>query len=189
MNTFTIDAANNITAFASLDQARAAKIHHAEYFGSAQELVKLAGSWPANRGVEIWNSFAGVAPFTSLKPEAIHEPQGSGRAHLESGPSVISERCATGGPRRAHEGEAGQAPKAKRRHTPRCVAKDAARVAREGSKKAEVIDLMRPSPGTGNRSNGQSNLAGLRTEAPANLRENILRSQMLTRTGRRCDTV
>jgi hypothetical protein len=34
MNTFTIDTNNNITAFASLDDARAAKIHYAEYFGS-----------------------------------------------------------------------------------------------------------------------------------------------------------
>jgi hypothetical protein len=36
MNTFTIDTNNNITAFASLVEARAAKIHNAEYFGSAQ---------------------------------------------------------------------------------------------------------------------------------------------------------
>ena len=46
MNTFTIDATNNITAFASLDEARAAKIHDAEYFGSSQELAKLVASWP-----------------------------------------------------------------------------------------------------------------------------------------------
>src|SRR5580704_7616652 len=68
MNTFTIDATNNITAFASLEQARAAKINHAEFFGSAQELAKLAASWPAGRPAEVWNSFAGVAPFAQLKP-------------------------------------------------------------------------------------------------------------------------
>src|SRR5271170_3151750 len=68
MNTFTIDANNNITAFASLEEARAAKSNNAESFGSSQELAKLAGSWPAHRPVEIWNSFAGVAPFTKLKP-------------------------------------------------------------------------------------------------------------------------
>ena len=61
MNTFTIDATNNITVFASLEEARAAKINNAEYFGSAQKLAKLAAGWPANRSVEIWNSFAGVA--------------------------------------------------------------------------------------------------------------------------------
>src|SRR5712671_1976441 len=68
MNTVTIDADNNITAFASLQEARKAKIKHAEYFGSAQELAKLVASWPATRPVEIWNSFAGVAPFINLKP-------------------------------------------------------------------------------------------------------------------------
>ena len=68
MNTFTIDTNHNITAFASLEQARAAKILNAEYFGSAQELAKLAASWPRTRPIEIWNSFAGVAPFTSLQP-------------------------------------------------------------------------------------------------------------------------
>jgi hypothetical protein len=68
MNTFTIDANNNITAFASLVEARAAKIHTADYFGSTQELAKLVGSWPRIRPVEIWNSVAGVAPFTALKP-------------------------------------------------------------------------------------------------------------------------
>jgi len=68
MNTFTIDANNNITAFASLDDARAVQINNAEYFGSSQELAKLVGSWPRTRPVDIWNSFAGVAPFTGLKP-------------------------------------------------------------------------------------------------------------------------
>src|SRR5580692_11065044 len=68
MSTFTIDSANNIAVFASQDEATAAKINSAEYFGSARELHKLAGSWPATRLVEVWNSFAGVAPFTNLKP-------------------------------------------------------------------------------------------------------------------------
>jgi len=43
---------NNITAFASLNDARAAKVHDAEYFGSSQ--------------VDVCNSFAGIAPFTDL---------------------------------------------------------------------------------------------------------------------------
>jgi hypothetical protein len=39
------------------------------------------------------------------------------------------------------------APKGKRRHTARAVAKDTGNVAREGSKKSEVIDLMGRSQG------------------------------------------
>ena len=49
-------------------EATADKINNAEYFGSARELNKLAGSWPAIRLVEVWNSFAGIALFDSLKP-------------------------------------------------------------------------------------------------------------------------
>jgi hypothetical protein len=68
MSTFTIDSANNIAVFASQEEATAAKIKTVEYFDSAQELNKLAGTWPNNRLVDIWNSFAGVAPFNDLKP-------------------------------------------------------------------------------------------------------------------------
>jgi hypothetical protein len=68
MSTFTIDSNNNIAVFASQEEATAAQINNAEFFGSARELNKLAGSWPNNRLVEVWNSFAGVAPFTNLKP-------------------------------------------------------------------------------------------------------------------------
>jgi len=53
MSTFTIDANHNITAYASLDEARAAKIHNAEYFGSSQELAKLVqASHPPSRNLE-----------------------------------------------------------------------------------------------------------------------------------------
>ncbi len=44
MNTFTIDATNNIRAFASLEEARATKINNAEYFSSAPESTQLATS-------------------------------------------------------------------------------------------------------------------------------------------------
>lgn len=60
---FTIDSENNITAHTGLpagsDQTA---------FATEKELAKLAAEWPASRMVEIWNSFAGVAPFDDLKP-------------------------------------------------------------------------------------------------------------------------
>ena len=46
MTTFTIDCDNNITAFASLKEAKAADIAGAEYFGSQEDLAQLAASWP-----------------------------------------------------------------------------------------------------------------------------------------------
>ena len=35
---------------------------------SDKELSKAAAEWPASRLVELWNSFAGVAPFADCKP-------------------------------------------------------------------------------------------------------------------------
>ena len=63
MATFTIDSDNNITAHAGLPPAGA----H-EPFATLKDLTKLTSSWPVSRLAEIWNSFAGVAPFTDLKP-------------------------------------------------------------------------------------------------------------------------
>jgi hypothetical protein len=149
MNTFTIDATNNITAFASLEEARSAKINNAEYFGSAQELAKLAASWPARRPVEIWNSFAGVAPFTSLKPVKKFPNRKAAVAEIWKAVQALSANVAK---QAAHVAPAKgkrkkDTPKGKRRHTPRVAERVTSNVARDGSKKAEVIDLMRRSGG------------------------------------------
>ncbi len=149
MNTFTIDASNNITAFASLVEARAAKIHHAEYFGSPQELAKLVSSWPRTRPVEIWNSFAGVAPFTTLKPVKKFTDRKSAVTRIWEAIQVllanVAKPAAHVAPSKGKRNK--DAPKSNRRHTAPAAAKDPVNVAREGSKKAEVIDLMRRSQG------------------------------------------
>jgi len=67
MHTFTIDAENNTTVFASSQEieGRGGEI---ETFRSQQELAALATQWPGARLVEIWNSLPGVVPverFTS----------------------------------------------------------------------------------------------------------------------------
>src|ERR1700686_3405125 len=67
MQTFTIDADNNITFFASLKQTEGSA-EGTETFRSPKELGKLAAQWPVARLVEIWNSLPGVVPvkkFTS----------------------------------------------------------------------------------------------------------------------------
>jgi hypothetical protein len=149
MNTFTIDASSNITAFASLDEARAAKIHNAEYFGSSQELTKLVASWPRNRTVEIWNSFAGVTPFTTLKPVKKFMNR---RAAVERIWTAIQVLLAKPAKPATHVAPAKGKPKkdaqqGKRPYAAPAAAKHSVNVAREGSKKSEVIDLMRRSQG------------------------------------------
>jgi hypothetical protein len=149
MNTFTIDTNNNITAFASLDEACAAKIHNAEYFGAPQELAKLVASWPRTRPVEIWNSFAGVAPFTTLKPVKKFTDRKTAVARIWEAVQVLPANVVKPATHVAPaEGKRNKgAPKSKRRHTEPAAAKDPVNVAREGSKKSDVIDLMRRSQG------------------------------------------
>ena len=63
MPTFTIDAENNI----AVRNGTSKTSDSAQTFGCAKELGKISGEWPASRLAEIWNSFAGVAPFGELR--------------------------------------------------------------------------------------------------------------------------
>jgi len=144
-----IDANNNITAYASLDDARAAKIHTAEYFGSSQELAKLVTAWPRTRPVEIWNSFAGVAPFTGLKPVKKFTDRKTAVARIWEAVQALSANVAKPATHVAPaKGKRDKdATKSKRRHTAPAAPKEQIKLSREGSKKTEVIELMRRSQG------------------------------------------
>ena len=63
MKSFTIDAENNITAFAKSKDAKAAR---GDTFRSEAELHELTAGWSASRLVEIWNSIPGVTPIKKL---------------------------------------------------------------------------------------------------------------------------
>ena len=67
MTTFTIDAENNISAFATAEEAAASTATPFESFASQNELAKLAAAWPADRLVAIYNSLAGVKPVKGFK--------------------------------------------------------------------------------------------------------------------------
>ena len=64
MKSFTIDAENNITAFAKSKDAKAAR---GDTFRSEAELHQLTDAWSASRLVEIWNSIPGLAPIKKFK--------------------------------------------------------------------------------------------------------------------------
>src|SRR5882672_591133 len=73
MKTFTIDSDNNISAFATQEEAAAANPTQVDVFTSQHELAKLAAAWPTERLVAIWNGLPGVAPtkgFKSIKVAA-----------------------------------------------------------------------------------------------------------------------
>jgi len=68
MKTFTIDADNNISAFATPEEAAAT--NPSQSFASQKELEELAAVWPAERLVAIWNSLPGVKPVKGFKSGA-----------------------------------------------------------------------------------------------------------------------
>lgn len=67
MTTFTIDAEDNITAFPSPGQAEASVGAGAQPFTSQHGFAELAGAWPEERLVAIWNSLPGVVPVKKFK--------------------------------------------------------------------------------------------------------------------------
>ncbi|MCX6624706.1 MAG: hypothetical protein NTY38_27320, partial [Acidobacteria bacterium] len=67
MKTFTIDEQNNITVFGTQEEAAATTTTPFDSFASQEELAQLAGAWPPERLVAIWNSIPGVKPVKSVK--------------------------------------------------------------------------------------------------------------------------
>ena len=149
MKTFTIDNDNNITAFATQEEAAATTTTPFDCFSSQKELAALAAQWPAERLVAIWNSLAGVKPvkgFKSAKPAAgriWEQIQKLGEAEKPK-----SERKAKGGAQAAKGAPAKG--KATKKATPAKKAPKAKTAAkklenagpREGSKTAQVVAML-----------------------------------------------
>lgn len=124
MTIFTIDRDNNITAFASAREAKGNP--EAERFQSEKELAKLAGGWPGSRLVEIWNSLPGVSPVTKFTSHQI----GVKRIW-----AAIQNLSPTAGK------------PARRVATKKGRSRKQAAGAREGSKTATVLELLKRSGG------------------------------------------
>ncbi len=127
MTTFAIDIDNTVTAYLA---GEAIPEDHAR-FSSEKELAKLAANWPAERLVEIWNSFAGVPPFGDLKPVKKFTDRKTAVARIWRAVQALTP---TPAPQAADV--ATRKAKATKEATP---PKDA----REGSKKAIVLELLR----------------------------------------------
>jgi hypothetical protein len=139
MTTFTIDSENNITAHAGLPVGA----DESQPFTNQRELAKLTADWPVSRLVETWNSFAGVAPFDDLKRVKKFTDRSVAVARIykavERLAATVAGQAADVAP---VKGKAAKAPaKSKQPATKRTAAN--AGGTREGSKKAEVIALMK----------------------------------------------
>jgi hypothetical protein len=134
MRLFAIDTDKNITAFPAAEQIPEGQ----EQFASEKELAKISANWPADRLAQVWNSFAGVAPFDDLKPVKKFTDRKTAVARVWK---AIQRLDAPAAPQAADI-----APKAKRSRKA-AKAADAKPTAREGSKKAIVIDLLKRQDG------------------------------------------
>jgi len=69
---FTIDRDNDIMAHSVAPAAQDGIL----LFGTEKEFTKMSAEWSVGRLVEVWNSFAGVPPFSDLKPVKKFENRG-----------------------------------------------------------------------------------------------------------------
>ena len=155
MTTFTIATDNNITAFAAAEQVPEGQ----DRFATEKEFAKLSADWPLTRFPEIWNAFAGAPPFGDLKPVKKFTDRKTAVTRIWKAIQLLGEdlmrtsirdaeaklKAARTVPTPASQ-VAPVAPK-KAKATKRAIAKEATPTAREGSKKAIVLDMLRRADG------------------------------------------
>ena len=136
---FTIDVENNISVFGTQEEAAASTTNPFELFTSPKELTQLAGTWPAERLVAIWNSLPGVKPVKGFKTakagaskiwDAI---QGLGKA-AEPAPEPAKPK---GGEKAKGTAQAAKGAPAKGKATKKAIPAKAAPKAKKAAKKEE----------------------------------------------------
>jgi hypothetical protein len=130
MTTFTIDNDNNITAFAATEQVP----EGCQRFATEKEFAKLSSDWPISRFVEVWNAFAGVVPFDDLKPVKKFTDRKTAASRIWKAIQALTPSPA--------QQAAPVAPK-KAKAAKGATRDSGAPTAREGSKKAQVLELLR----------------------------------------------
>ena len=123
MTNFAIDTDNNITAFTAAAQVPEGQPR----FAAEQEIAKLSSDWPITRFVDVWNAFAGVVPFDTLKPVKKFTDRKTAVGRIWKAIQALTPAPA---PQAAPV-----APEEARSSKPT--------TARDGSKKAQVLDLIK----------------------------------------------
>lgn len=135
MTTFTIDTDNAITAFAELEDALNHRVGATEAtFTSQEEFEIIAANWPTARLVAIWNEFAGVVPFDNLTPVKGFQSRATGITRIWKAIQALTPAPAR---------HVAPAAKLKAVPTKQATQPDATPTAREGSKKAIVLEMLR----------------------------------------------
>ena len=155
MTTFTITEDNNISAFATKEEAAAAITGTFEVFASQKELTQLVTSWDPERLVAVWNSLPGVKEIKAFKTAKLgaskiwERMQGLAKAAKpapEAGKKPVGgAQAAKGAPAKGKATKkatpAKNAPKAKK------AVKAESAGPREGSKTAQVVAMLQRKSG------------------------------------------
>ena len=140
MTTFTIDADDNITAFPTPDHAEGSVGSGAQAFSSQAELEQLAGEWPGDRLVGIWNSLPGVVAVKKFQSRKTAIGRIWARIQGMAQEAETGDAGTTVAQKGPTKGKLGKKAKAHGRKRP---AKGQATEPREGSKAARVVALLR----------------------------------------------
>jgi hypothetical protein len=153
MPMFAITTDNNITAFTAAEQVPEGQDH----FATEKEFAKLSADWPINRFAEIWNTFAGVVPFGDLKPVKKFTDRKTAVSRIWKAIQALTPapapEAAPAAPKKAKAKKGatatdGAPAKPKSRKAAKSAPEAAtSRPAREGSKKAIVLELIRRADG------------------------------------------
>jgi Protein of unknown function (DUF3489) len=143
MATFTIDDENNITVFASAEEAAQAGDATALPFDSLAAFARVSSDWPLSRFVEIWNSIAGhkqVSKFADRKKAV---------ARIWAAIQPIAERAAASQPQEPKPVKPAKAakPAKKANAAKKTAGKKASDKDERRNKKAEVIAMMKRAKG------------------------------------------
>jgi hypothetical protein len=133
MTTFAITTDNNITAFTAAEQVPEGQ----QRFATEKELARVSAEWPITRFVEVWNGFAGVVPFDTLFPVKKFTDRQTAVRRIWRAIQVLTPTAAP---------QAAPAAPKKAQPAKQATAKDNApgpKAARQGSKKAIVLELLR----------------------------------------------
>jgi hypothetical protein len=134
MTTFAIDTDSNITAFATAAQAP----EDQPRFATEKEFAKLSAEWPISRFADVWNAFAGVVPFDSLKPVKKFTDRKTAVNRIWKAIQALTPTPAP---------KAATAATKKVEATKAATGNNGAPTAREGSKKAIVLGMLKQPDG------------------------------------------
>ncbi len=143
MATFTIDDENNITVFASAEEAAQAGDRTAIQFDSQATLARVSADWPLSRFTEIWNSISGnrqVSKFADRKKAV---------ARIWAAIQPIAERAVASQPQEPKPAKPakGGKPAKKAKAAKKAAGKKTGDKGERRNKKAEVIAMMKRAKG------------------------------------------